>query len=343
MRIGWLCRYSPARDLLYGGKAYEAMLYSFLCKNYDVKNIYPHASLNNTPMPLKWLHEFNALRKFDNTDYDVLITDFYSATMLNRDAKGRKIAIIHHLDSSQKNHPYLNTILERKFLQKEDKNDTVVVPSQYWKDWLGNKGFCDVRVVYNGFNIAEYDSVSEETVETFREEYNLQDDKPIIYIGPCQKAKGVVEAANALKDFNGKIITSGKQTVKTPATNLDLSRHDFICLLKAADVVVALSKFKEGWNRVVHEAMLCKTPVIGTSQGGMTELLNGGEQRIFYKNCSIWFNQLLALPEMVDAVFSGSRKLEDTGYEYAKQFTIERFEKGWREVIENDISPDESD
>ena len=156
MKIGWICRYSPARELEYGGKAYEAMLYSFLCANYDVKNIYPHASLS-TPTPLKWLHEFNALRKM-NVDYDILITDSYSATMLNTNAKGRKIAIIHHMDSSQKKHPYLNKRIDNKILSEHEKIDTVVVPSQYWKKYLTEKWAENrhtiIKVVYNGFNLS---------------------------------------------------------------------------------------------------------------------------------------------------------------------------------------------
>ena len=65
-----------------------------------------------------------------------------------------------------------------------------------------------------------------------------------------------------------------------PTINLDLERKEYLKLLKAASVVVAMSKFKEGWNRTVHEAMLCKTPVVGAPQGGMKELLEGGEQII---------------------------------------------------------------
>ena len=41
-----------------------------------------------------------------------------------------------------------------------------------------------------------------------------------------------------------------------------------------------MSKFQEGWCRTAHEAMLLKTPVVGSGFGGMSELLEGGGQII---------------------------------------------------------------
>ena len=51
-------------------------------------------------------------------------------------------------------------------------------------------------------------------------------------------------------------------------------------LLQAASVAVTMSKFNEGWCRTAHEAMLCKTPVVGSGMGGMGELLEE-EIRLF--------------------------------------------------------------
>ena len=51
-------------------------------------------------------------------------------------------------------------------------------------------------------------------------------------------------------------------------------------LLSCCDIVISFSEFPEGWNRVAHEALLTKTPVIGSGQGGMNELLNKSGQII---------------------------------------------------------------
>ena len=66
--------------------------------------------------------------------------------------------------------------------------------------------------------------------------------------------------------------------INIPVVNLSLNYKEYLCLLKASSVVVTMSKFKEGWCLTAHEAMLCKTPVIGSGKGGMRELLEGGNK-----------------------------------------------------------------
>ena len=106
------------------------------------------------------------------------------------------------------------------------------------------------------------------------------EEKPILYLGNCQRIKGVVEAYEQLKDLKVHLVTSGRKEVDLPILNLNLDYRDYLLLLKSSSVVITMSKFKEGWNRTAHEAMLCKTPVIGSGLGGMKELLEGGNQII---------------------------------------------------------------
>ena len=128
--------------------------------------------------------------------------------------------------------------------------------------------------------------------------------------------KGVVEVYEQLKELDLNLVTSGEKRVSIPAINLTLDYRDYLRLLKASSIVVAMSKFKEGWNRTVHEAMLCMTPVIGSGTGGMKELLDGGQQIVCHsfselKQC---FEYALVHPE-----------LGEKGYDFAKNFTVERF------------------
>jgi len=146
-----------------------------------------------------------------------------------------------------------------------------------------------------------------------------------LYLGNCQLGKGVVEAYRELKDRDAFLITSGEEKVNIPAMNLNLYYKEYLTLLKASSVVVAMSKFKEGWNRTGHEAMLCKTPVIGSGFGGMRELLEGGKQII----CE----DVSKLNDLVDVALENHKELGEKGYEFAKEFTVERFEKGWEKVL----------
>ena len=55
------------------------------------------------------------------------------------------------------------------------------------------------------------------------------------------------------------------QNFSLPVQCFCLSKQDYLRLLKACDLVITMSKVREGWCRVAHEAMLCQTPVIGSA------------------------------------------------------------------------------
>lgn len=331
IEIAWICQYSKSRKLLYGGKTYEKQLLDFLLNNeeYGVRESYPHS--NNSNGFLRWGEELYRLSKL-HTHTDVLIWDFYSSAIMGGGG-GRSIAVIHHLDSSQKKHPFINKLLEKKIIANFDKIDTIVTVSKYWKNELKRMGHKDVRVVYNGFDLSSFD-ITDEEVKAFKERHRLLK-KPVVYLGNHQRAKGVVEAYHNLKKLNVHLVTSGEKdrNVDIPVKNFNLNYREYLTLLKASSVVVALSKFKEGWNRTVHEAMLCETPVIGAAQGGMEELLSGGNQLIYSPNHTDWLHELFTLSELVEIAIRQRTELGKSGYDYAKQFTIERFEKEWKNVL----------
>ena len=321
IKIGWLGRYSQKKSSLYGGKAYEMQLLDFLLNTYEVEEIYPHSDKKNEL--LRWAEELYRLSKLKVSN-DIFIRDFYSSAVMGK-TTGRNISVIHHIDSSQKKHPFLNRLLEKKFYMNLNRIDTIVTVSEYWKRYLEEMGHGNVRVVYNGFNLRDFE-ISDEEVERFKKKYGLSG-KPIIYLGNCQPGKGVVEAYRELKDRDAFLATSGEEKVKIPAMNLNLYYKEYLTLLKVSSVVIAMSKFNEGWNRSVHEAMLCKTPVIGSGLGGMKELLDGGKQII----CE----DVSKLSYLVDVAMESRGKQGERGYKFAKGFTMGRFEEGWRKLIED--------
>ena len=83
---------------------------------------------------------------------------------------------------------------------------------------------------------------------------------------------------------------------------------------------------EEGWSRVAHEAMLCKTPVIGSGTGGMRELLEGGNQII----C----NNLKNIPEAVKEVIKHKKKYGSDGYDFVNRFDTCYFYKEWNDLYE---------
>lgn len=302
----------------YGGTTYEKMLLDYFPDNYQKEIV-------NCGVKIKgFLKYFEAplviwriYKSSKRKDIDIAIRNFEASLFLNKKPT-KNITIVHHIDNSTR--PLILKpifyFLEKIILKKIKNSDKIIVISDFWERFFEERGYKNIFKIYNAFNLEEF-NFSEKEINLFKKKYQLQG-KPIVYIGNCRKDKGVVESYNALKDLNVFLVTSGKRMVKIPAINLDLGRRDYLRLLKASSVVVAMSKFKEGWNRTVHGAMLCRTPVIGTPQGGMKELLEGGGQII----CK----EFSELKEKVKYCLKHP-EIGEQGYEFAKKFSIERFKE----------------
>ena len=324
MDIGWI----EISKKKYGGVVYNEEARHALKKGFDLETIFFEPKIFKN---LKYLRIPESLFYlcFLKGKKDFWVRDFYSTLTMSFDrTSGKNIVIVHHDDFS--GFPIITQpifkVAQQIFYRNLRKVDAIVVVSEYWKNYFLQKGHKNVFKIYNAFDLAEFDIFDDE-VEDFKKRHNLTQ-KPIVYLGNCQKAKGVIEAYNELKDLDVYLVTSGRPMVKIPAVNLNLDYRDYLRLLKASSVVLTMSKFKEGWCRTAHEAMLCKTPVIGSGLGGMRELLKGGGQ-IICENSRGLKNQvefLLLNPRKAAIIGQG-------GCNFAKNFTKEKFNKDWINLI----------
>ena len=81
-------------------------------------------------------------------------------------------------------------------------------------------------------------------------------------------------------------------------------------MLHACDVILALSNYNEGWNRIAAESMFLKKPVIGTSKGGLGELLIGGKQLVYKDGMN--------LEELVTKAYE-NKGFGEKGYNFIKK------------------------
>jgi glycosyltransferase involved in cell wall biosynthesis len=264
----------------------------------------------------------------NSSEREIVIREYWSALTKVRKNGTKNILNIFHIDNSVVSFGWVHGVLEKLFYRHLKNFDTVTVMSKYWKEHFTAAGHPDVRLLYPGFDMAEYGR-TEEDAESFKRKYGLNG-KPLVYIGNAQKAKGAVESYDALKSLDVTLVTSGREEVDIPVGNLDLSFVEFVTLLKAADIVVTMSLFNEGWCMVAHEAMLMKTPVIGSGRGGMRELLEGGGQ-IVCEN----FTDLRGSVEKLLSDPDGMKNMGKNGYEYASAFTMERFTNDWTGFAES--------
>ena len=261
-------------------------------------------------------------------DREIIIWEYWSALTKFRKTGSKNILNIFHIDNSVVPIRWIHGILEKRFYRNLNNFDTVTVMSNYWKKHFTSAGHNDVRLIYPGFDMSAYQRTEDESKE-FKRKYGLNG-RPIIYIGNALKAKGTVEAYEVLKSLDVTLVTSGRKEVDIPVTNLDLPFREFVTLLKAADIVVTMSLFKEGWCMVAHEAMLMKTPVIGSGRGGMRELLEGGGQIICedFADLRRFTEELLGDPEKM-------KRMGELGCTYASEFTMERFTRDWTNFAES--------
>lgn len=190
--------------------------------------------------------------------------------------KSGMIVIIHHYDLTGlkwyarlvESWDFIILRIFKRFFQVN-----ILVVSQYWKDWALQQGFSHIYLVYNDI---EVDKTRLKSRREISSKYNLNPDKQWVFLGSSESKKGGSVIAQSYEGLDCIFICSGKPSSKIPH-NLNVvwfDNDDYLSFLASCTLVVANSKFKEGWCRVLHEAAILNVPVCGSGAGGMRELLS---------------------------------------------------------------------
>lgn len=236
------------------------------------------------------------------------------------------IIVFHHVDvGNLKNISAFYELLAKFVFEKiVSRKNTIVVVASYWKEYVHALGFEKVYLIYNPFDIEFYDAITDGEVREFSIKYGLEGNT-VVYIGNPQEKKGCRIVKEVLRGRDYSLVSTGIGVPLPGVSHLNLTRREYICLLKLSSCVVTFSQFKEGWCRVAHEALLCGTPVVGSGLGGMGELLITGGQLIARSPFEI--------PGRVSEAIANRSDLASSGIEYAREFTVERFVDSWRRLL----------
>jgi glycosyltransferase involved in cell wall biosynthesis len=313
-----------------GGSSYELMVSEALSGAFDLSrytlDFRKWGKLKYVAAPLEFVRTRRILAR--HPDHAVAIKTFLAALLNPR--LQRSIVILHHLGGSANPiYSALERYIETYILEQIRTAHAVVVVSEYWRRYLSHQGLRNVRKIYNAFKVQEFDFTGQE-IEGFKKRYGLLG-KPIIYMGNHRGSKGVDDTFEVLRDLDVHFVASGHPGPTRSCIKCFLfERRDYLRLLAASEVAVTMSQFEEGWCRTAHEAMLCGTPVLGSGRGGMRELLESGGQII----C----DDFRSLRGLVEALLGNKERRAELGwkgYEFASQFTYERFRLEWIALVTN--------
>ena len=256
------------------------------------------------------------------TQANARVLEPYPIVFGGRFSETKNIAMIHHVDAHAETGGIKHKWFYKRLFSRIKTFDTVVTVSSFWKRYLEQKGCDNVKVIYNSFNPKEY-QYTEEQITLFCKKYDFDPEKPIVYIGNAAPGKGVYEVYEALKGSNYQMVMTGgtNKAADLPVKFLSLEQDEYKMMIASCSVVLTMSSMMEGWNRVAHEAMLSKVPVIGTGSGGMRELLEGGKQLIT--------TDYSALPSLLANCIENRVEQGANGYAYVSQFDDAYFKKEW--------------
>lgn len=302
-----------------GGTIYERMAVDAVARVHDVVS-------EPLPKGKTWLRALAGFRpKSISPGMPVALSVRALDGVFLRDVPNApSVVIVHHLDYSSTTLAPVYRLAMPWIVRRLRAATSVVVVSQLWKRRLTNLGCRNVRVIYNAFDVQNFD-VSDAEVERIRLTYGLGS-KPIVYLGTPGPGKGVERAYQTLRGLDATLVCSGgtKPHGVPGLRHLILGYRDYLALLKASSIAVTMSEFEEGWCRVAHEAMLSGTPVVGSGLGGMRELLVDGGQVV----CSD-HRDLRAVVDRMLRDETLRLKAAFSGRSFARTFDRARFEAAW--------------
>jgi glycosyltransferase involved in cell wall biosynthesis len=327
MKIIWIttARQPYGPKVIQGGMTYDYLAIQSLRRSHDIEIAYIRKD-QHCNIIRRFASEYTFFRRLHQLrlDCDLTIRTHFPIAHVPYEKSTKNIAILHQFHKGLTFDGYYIPF----FFYNLRNLDAVVTVSQYWRSWFLQKGCKNVHVIYNPFNLDEF-VFNEDEIVAFKRKLNLIDRDPIIYIGAIGKGKGVEKTYRVLEDLNATLVCSGNISKNDRIPCLHLDRREYLYLLKSSQIAIQMSELNEGWCRVLHEAMLCQVPVVGSGRGGMTELLSGGGQIICrdFKNLKRHVIRLLENRNL-------RKDMGARGFNFAKKFSYERFKKDWTQLID---------
>lgn len=212
-------------------------------------------------------------------------------------------------------------------------------------------------VIPIGVETSKFEGLAQDQQEA-RQQLNCSTNAKLVgVIGRIDRKKGQLFLARAIQTLRQEgedveLLIVGEPTVNDPEgaeyyaelkqylTDHDLTTYvhftgftnDVSSFFSAIDVFV-MSSERETYGMVTLEAMLNKTPVIGSDSGGTPELLGNGSRGVLYRHNDL-ISFLTAYRQLNRRLQNGELDLELIKSEIRQQYSIERELEGILKLLE---------
>ena len=192
----------------------------------------------------------------------------------------------------------LYTQLVAHFLFKIPKTITTYGQAMIPFAWRAGVPMKKLRIIPTGIHLERFQHVGRKKVQQLRAEFEIRKEKIILFVGMLTERKGVdkvIKISQQLlrEEFNIKTLIVGdahgrntfKKMVKPQFRDRIIftgGRKDIPELMHIADVLLLPSE-GEGLPGVVMEAMASGLPVVATSEGCISELVEAGKDGFLVK------------------------------------------------------------
>ncbi|MDP2946948.1 MAG: glycosyltransferase family 4 protein, partial [Nanoarchaeota archaeon] len=250
-----------------------------------------------------------------------------------------RVGIIDQIKEAKKRYNPFRNIIIRHYLKYVTKIFSV---SNSLKELLEINNIRNVETIYNGINLDEW-QIDKEKIEKFKEKYNLNDKKVIIFSARLIEAKGGDQLLESLSLVNDRfsdfaLLVVGKEWAYTEKmkkiardfgienkiifTGL-MEREKLKIAYNSADISVFPSLCFESFGMGNLEAMACKKPVVSSWFGGPKEVVVDKETGYLIDP-----NNIELMAEKIIELLKDSQKSKtfgEKGYERVrKNFSLEK-------------------
>lgn len=179
-----------------------------------------------------------------------------------------------------------------------------VVPSETLERKAKRKGAKSTVIISNGVDLSSVPLMSNHEKRRLSESFGIRGRNIVMYAGRLHRIKrlgDLVEAVHILKNRGGNavllIVGDGverdrlERVVAEKGLKNDViftgfvSRDQALKLMQIADVFV-LPSLMEGNPRILMEAMVCRTPIVGTNVCGIRDMIENGRNGLLVEACS---------------------------------------------------------